>query len=1050
MHPRSLWATGDLCWRCEWRLLNQPHNLRQIYSPNRLSAVKVARLPRRTLHAAAVHSQLAHTPAVTPQAFDPLLIPRPQDLPIRKHLEEWQQQFGGPTEEVLLAFERHPGREDIQNGLSKLSSGVKADENTNTNEWAKAEADEDEGLITIGLFLKPGDVVELSQPGREPVLAVFVQQLDNISQFFSVNGRWCHSILSRVAFAITGCIDPALLQPLLPFMPTSPGKANPNGEVHVPLHLAAAVKSTLERMTVEAENIYRTNAPVLDTAYALLADPARTRMMTLTQIAKTLLAHNNPTWVPSPAALLAVRKALNHNEFRFRSDARSHRLTNVFAIRPKTDVQVVETVHEWIRQYREHLALSANKPPNYIEKRTKGATHVINFLEKARRLVANSRKRRDPNPGYLGPSKTRLDAKDESSNVQVEWGEPFTSADKQIINFLQAWVLTEQFIGMAGLHAACANLLLATECYGAGVIHNGGTTYSSLVEMDRATGLLFLQEIGVLSPHENRSLYDEQLMLPTVCLSRNLELLNTKAELIRRNPDFRDSMADLRHDWGSTTVFCIDDAGAHEIDDGVSIERVRGDASEFWIHVHVANPTAFFDKTHTLSGLAAHMTETVYTPEMTFPMLPTWATQGYFSLDRNRPVITFSTRISRTGKALETKIQPGIIRNIVNITPSEVMSLLGEKPTVETRRILVGGEIPSVDNSRPPPKLTVDQVQCLRDLYTAAKALWETRKAAGGIRFGTSAPNVRVFQKSHHAGMTWSPPSIDRSRLIEGDPTIEVTHQLSKGFIQFSISPKNIVEEMMMLACQAAASWCTERHIPVMYRGTIEPPTRDGQSMEQLRPLLLSYWEKSEEPPLELAMRYTNSLGRAIAHYAPLHHKIIGVPGYVKVTSPLRRFSDMITHWQIEAAIRYEARSGKKFDAAKNATSARSILPFSQRQMQESILTLSPRERIISMTKQSSTLRWITMAFMRAFHYKEAPLPDVFKFWVRSVPDDMSGTWKYALGHLPEYGIRAKMIDQVPVQVGDVWEVKLDSMHVFSGNFYVKAVRMLSREADMS
>lgn len=995
-------------------------------------------------------NQLAHTPATSPPAFDAAVVPRSKEVPIRQYLEKWQQQFGGPTEEVLRAFERHPANGNVQNGLSKLSSGIKSDENPSTNEWDDAEADEDEELITIGLFLKPGDVVQLSQPGREPVLAVFVQQFDSVSQFFSINGRWCHSILGKVSFAITGCIDPALLEPLLPFMPTDPDKATLRSEVHVPLHLAAAVRTALERMTLEAENIYRTNAPVLDSAYATLADPARTRMMTLTQIAKTLLGHNDPDWTPSPAALLAVRKALSHHEFQFRSDARSHRLTNVFAIRPKNDVQVVETVHQWIREYHEHLALTANKPSGHVEKRSKGAAYVDEFLNKARRLIANSRKYRDPSPACIGPTKTPLPAMGQSSGTQFVWGEPFTSTDKQIINFLQAWVLTGQFDRNSGLHAACASLLQATDCYQASVYQHLGTYHPTVNQMKRSTGLLFLQEIGVLSPFENRFLYDEQLMLPTVRLSRNLERLNAKAELLRRNPDFEDSMADLRRDWGSMTVFCIDDAGAQEIDDGVSIERVEGQASQFWVHVHVANPTAFFDKTHTLSGLAAHMTETVYTPETSFPMLPKWATQGYFSLHRNSPVITFSTRISRTGSVLETKIQPGIIRNIVSITPSEVASLLGESPSIETRRIVVGGNVPAADSVRPVPQLSTDQLGDLQELYTAAQALWETRKAAGGIRFSNLGPLVRVFEDPTQAGVTWNPPSIDRARLVLGDPTIELAYQTHKGFIQLNINPKNIVEEMMVLACSAAASWCTERHIPVIYRGTIQTPLANGESTEQLRPLLQSYWERSEEPPLELAMRYTRSLGRAIAHFATLPHNIIGVPGYVKVTSPLRRFSDMIAHWQIEAAIRYEAKTGKKFDAAKLTTASQSILPFSQRQIQESIVTLSPRERIINLTKQSSAQFWTNMAFLRAFHHKEALLPKVFKFWVRKVSEDVVESWRGALGLLPELGIKAKMLDQETVQVGDVWEVKLDSVDMFSGNFYVTPLRLLTRDAGMS
>jgi hypothetical protein len=1002
---------------------------------------------------AAQHSQIAVTSSSATSAFDPALIPRPPPTvsSLREHLVQWQQLHGGPTEETLSAFDKHPAHKDVHNGMSKLNSAFKADDDVATHEWNAAAEDEGEDLITIGLFLKPGDVVELTQPGREPVLAVFVQQLDSDSQFFSVNGRWCHSKIARVAFAITGCIDSAILQPLLPFLPTSPGKANPKGEVHVPVELATPIQRILERMTEEAEQIYRINAPVLDTAYAVLADPKRTRMMTLTQIAKTLLAQDNPSWKPSPASLLAVRKALNHNEFRFRCDIRSHRLTNVFAIRPKDDVQVVETVHEWIREHREHLAMSANKAPNSVQKPSKGAANIMEFLKKARRLVAVSRKDRDPHIGTVGPSKkTNSSLQKDSSGTRIIWGEPFTSTDKQIINFLQAWVLTGQFIGVGGLHAACANLILATGCYRRGTLHHTGMTEAEASEVKRDIGLLFLQEIGVITPFENRALYDEQLMLPTVRLSRNLELLNTKAELIRKNPDFRDSMADLRRDWGSMNVYCIDDVGAQEIDDGVSIERIDGRASEFWVHVHVANPTAFFDKTHTLSGLAAHMTETVYTPERSYPMLPPWATQGYFSMERDRPVLTFSSKIDTSGKVLETKIQPGIVRKVISMTPSEVSSILGDETIHETRRFVVGGKVPVDDQPQKKTAVSAAELQDLRDLYTAAQGLWETRRRAGGVRIGSTENHVRVFERPGQAGITWTPPSNDRSRLVQGDPMIIVTNHVPKNLIHFGMSPANIVEEMMMLACATAASWCTERKIPVMYRGTIEPPKSDALSSEQVRDrYVLPYYEKHGEVSHELALRYLSSLGRAIAHSAPRPHKIIGVPGYVKVTSPLRRFSDMIAHWQIEAAIRDEARSGEKFDASKATAGRGGVLPFTQRQMQESIVTLSPREKIISITKRSSARFWSTLALLRAFYYKEAPLPDVFRFWVREIPDESRSHFRGAIGILPDYGYSASFVDKQAVNLGDEWEVQLARVDIFQRLIYVKPVRLLRQAGDV-
>ncbi|KAL1643164.1 3'-5' RNA exonuclease complex component [Didymella pomorum] len=962
--------------------------------------------------------------------------------PIRNHLGKWQDQYGGPSEETLYAFEKHPLAGEVYNNVSKVSNASAAEDQTEGDRWFAGEDDDGEDLITIGLFLKPGDVVELSQAGREPILAVFVQQLDNDSQFYTINGKWAHSNLSQISFAIPGCVDPTLLQPLIPFLPTDPDKANPKGEVHVPPEVAAPVQDLLDDLAAQSEAVYRQNAPVLDSAYTVLADSRRTRMITLAQIAKALLGRGNNMWTPTSSDLLAVRKALNHNAFRFRSDQRSHRLTNVFAIRPKKDVETVETVHEWIREYFEYQAKIANEPQKNVL-RSKGAENVYKFLQKSRRLVAKSRKDREPASGGVGPSKTR-------GAITLRSDEAFTKTDNEIITFLQAWVLNNQFQNMSGLHSACTDLVAASGLYQPGVIQHPAENEAQLGLVRRATGLVFLQEIGVITPYENRSIYDEQLMLPTVRLSRNIEILNEKAKLIEKNPDFRDSMAASRRDWGDTNIYCIDDIGAQEIDDGISIEKVDGTELEVWVHVHVANPTAFFDKTHTLSSLAAHMTQTVYTPERTFPMLPKWAAENHFSLRCNRPVITFSSRVGRQGDVMETKISHGTIRNPVSITPSELASSLGEKTKGERRKLVVGGDTAVSDETRLPPELSQVQIEELQNLYSVAKRLAKKRQERGGISMFNSSPSVRVFEGVDKPGLTWNAPSTEKSRFIDGDPIIQITKAAPKGFLRFDTNATNIVEEIMMLGCSTAASWCGERGIPVMFRGSIAPPNVNRAPSEELKHDIVSnYLAKHKNPPLRLTMQYMESLGRAIAHTSPVPHRVIGVSGYVRVTSPLRRFSDMIAHWQIEAVMRYEQRTGEKFDAAK-LSGQRNILPFTQRQISESIITLSPREKLIATTQRNAVNHWVSQAFLRAFHYGEAELPSTFKCWIRYIDlgGNRPGFKPMAAGLMPEFGLRVAIRDVEDAQLGDEWEVALDSVDLFNGRIYVKPVRLLRRETD--
>ncbi|KAL5391687.1 hypothetical protein DPSP01_000981 [Paraphaeosphaeria sporulosa] len=1049
IRSRSSWQAPSICWQCQWRLANQRRSFAQKTLRKDGLAPRIASsLPRRALHDSGRISQIAPPFSVAPSIDPTLLQSGRHKLSTRDHLERWNQIFGGPDELELSAFEKHPARSDVQNTVAKLSFGSKADEDVEGDEQMRdAENDDDDELVTIGLFLSPGDVVELSQPGREPVLAVFVQQLDLTSQFYSVNGRWTLSGQSRISFAVPGAIDPALLKPLIPYMPTTTDGVRPKNSVQAPREIGAPVQELLSQLTEDSERIYRTNAPVLDSAYSTLADATRTRMMTLSQIAKTLLGNSDPTWSPSPSALLAVRKALKHNEFRFRTDTNSQRLTNIFAIRPKVDVEMVETVHDWVREYREHEAILASTVDKKQPTRGVGAQYIHLFVKKAQRLIAESRQSRESKYGFVGPDHSHSTQNSTGIKTTVS-GDDFTTADRQIISFLQAWVLMNQFASMPNLHAACASILQAIGCYG-----HVEPKVNPLSAMGRSVGQLLLQEMGVTTPFENRVIYNENLMLPTVRLSRNLELLNTKAELTRRNPDFKDTMADLRRDWGPITVYCIDSPGAHEIDDGVSIERVHGKPSEYWLHVHIANPTAFFSKTHVLSGLAAHMTESIYTPERSFPMLPSWASQNYFSLASNRAVITFSARIDESGNTLESKIQHGIIRNVVSITPDELAAYLDEYTPRETKggeaiSLIVGaGHVPVQKKSRPLPKLAPEQLQNLRDLYAAARSLWKGRKAAGAVRFSRAGQAaISVYQKPDVGGLTWMPPSVERVRRVVGDPIIELRgpgNFANIGHFTDDIDSSNIVEEMMVLACRTAGSWCAERGIPVMFRGTVGNPNSPFSRKEFYEKVLCPELKKTGKLTLLTVQNYITALGRAIAHSSPIPHQTLGAEAYIKVTSPLRRFSDMIAHWQIEAAIRFEAHTGQKLDARMLADAPRPILPFSHRQMQESIITLSPREKVISKANKTSNEFWAVQAFMRAFYYQEAPLPDTFTVRITrpGLPDGSTAL-------IEGYGLSvflAKNGDEDHL-VGDLWEAKISHIDSFKSTMHAVPVRLIDRE----
>jgi hypothetical protein len=50
------------------------------------------------------------------------------------------------------------------------------------------------------------------------------------------------------------------------------------------------------------------------------------------------------------------------------------------------------------------------------------------------------------------------------------------------------------------------------------------------------------------------------------------------------------------------------------------------------------------------------------------------------------------------------------------------------------------------------------------------------------------------------------------------------------------------------------------------------------------------------------------------------------------------------------------------------------------------------------------------------------------------------------MGYIPEFGLRVALRDIDDAQMGDEWEVALDSVDLFNGRVLVKPLRLLSRE----
>lgn len=101
-----------------------------------------------------------------------------------------------------------------------------------------------------------------------------------------------------------------------------------------------------------------------------------------------------------------------------------------------------------------------------------------------------------------------------------------------------------------------------------------------------------------------------------------------------------------------------------------------------------------------------------------------------------------------------------------------------------------------------------------------------------------------------------------------------------------------MIAEFMIWANHAAADWCRLQQVPCLYR-VQEAGEVEAQFGEEFDPI--SFYA---------ALR---SFRKTTTSANPGRHASLGLSSYTQVTSPLRRYADMLLHRQIKAAIRGEA-----------------------------------------------------------------------------------------------------------------------------------------------
>lgn len=841
------------------------------------------------------------------------------------------------------------------------------------------------------------------------MIAVALGRFHGHEHFYTNSGKWFATTGVKTLFVVNNFAGPAELEPIiaeLPLEAIAPEEISALKDLgHDPSRTAGApLMKRMYEFTQEAEAVYQDNAAVLDASSSFIVDPTQSRCLTLHEITDLLL----PMGIKkqgrfSTAALYAVHRALMQDEVFFRPLRQTGpQKSYLYEISSLTEVRIVQKVEYLVR---DHL-----RRPVHQREKEKGV--LWKFVRTARSVIDQNRQNRAPSPhGMIGPSSS-------PSPAPPKW----SPEDLEILHFIELWASYQRFPNYSNLQCTGSSLLRLINRY-------EGMT------LDGSAGWTFLQEVGWIPPWEVHARYS--VRFPGVGIKRGGGFVRPHGDEDLSRHLQPDQFAGQRKEW-DLTAYAIDAESTMDVDDAVSVEWTPN-RKESWIHVHVADPASSIAPNTPIASFVELIPQTVYLQGHFSRMLPNSIGTDKFSLGKGKPTLTFSALVDTKGRILDQKITPGILNDVVYMTPEAVNETVNdtpEGPAVPDGELVVGSaekyKPPRTREFTRPQDLSLKQRKELASLLRLAKALDKVRLARGATPFFASRAEPSVS----FGGVTQE-ETPDGFITAVGDPTIRVGHTARTS--------SHIVESTMRLAGEVAARWCHDRGIPIPYRTQPHAAPNIDLIRDFNQKVLTPMFKSGARPDPQHWRHLRALLGSDLLSTSPGPHPMMGIDMYTKATSPLRRFSDLLVHWQVEAALLEETKRGTSLVGNTHDD----FLPFSREQLDRMLPMLQVRERQVRLLSNGTGAeQWILQALVRAWRFGEAELPSTFRFTVDHIVGRKSLGGRLDFLDLPA-NMRFEHLHEVclmaNVRVNDVFEVKLRDVNIHATSILVEAVRLIQR-----
>lgn len=588
--------------------------------------------------------------------------------------------------------------------------------------------------------------------------------------------------------------------------------------------------------------------------------------------------------------LFAVHKQLMSRNTEYLAHPLRHRQLHEFDVRPLSHLQNLLKVTSWIRSQNAVIEQFQNK--------------VSPLVDISRRLQLELH---DGLPERVFPPQTK--------------GTEFNEFDLEIIRALKASLITQRHIQRDPYELISTSIIKGTMKY--------------KERLSPVTTITFLRDIGVYTPWEDVASKALGLNLPQD-LQEVIPTPGRISGLLNEDPH-----ESVRHDFGQLPVFVIDNIGSEELDDGISFETIPNEPGNVWLHVHVADPTSVIPPQHEVAQEARKRMFTVYLAHRTWPMLSKsigdLSDMGRIPSSSGLKVISFSAKIDQEGNLKDYMVRPGIVRNVHTLTYEGVDEMigLGDVPFI-TRPFDLQKQKPLSSKHSEELSSGTPYVEQLNALYEVTRRLVHNRYAMGVVSF-CSARSVISF---HPKPVPHNPTDATQPIFYRGFPEIQYSVETA---LTEQEGARSLVAECMKVAGRVASLFCLDNKIPAIRRASLAITTPAQQ--ERLRAL------RNKNGTIDPTIMSNEDVGFNESQYTllPMGHSLLGVKdgeGYVRVTSPLRRYADMVSHWNIKSVL------------LPSSSPQHGKLPFPEDQLKKIIHEMAHTEAVTKQADKRSRLMW--------------------------------------------------------------------------------------------